>query len=208
MESVIRTLREDAESKGNHRAGPVEASRQLCDRVRTLRKRKGWTLEQLAAASGVSRSMLSQIERHRVNPTLVVAFQVAQAFGLSLAALLEDPNTRPTIEVIRADDRTYHYRVDKSCRVRTLSPLHLEKDIEFHEVVLRPGGVMSSAQHFEGTREFITVQGGSVRVTANNDSCDLQKGDSAAYPADVKHIIENVGTEDAVVYLVVAYMLR
>jgi len=177
----------------------------LCDRVRELRKKKGWTLEQLSAACGVSRSMLSQIERNQANPTLGVAYRIAQAFGMSLGSLVDAPNATPTIDVIRVDDRTYHYRSDQSCRIRTLSPLHLEKDVEFYEVLLRAGGSLKSAPHFGGTREFLTVQQGSVRLISGEDSAELHRGDSAHYPADVPHTIENIGKNDALLFLVDIY---
>ena len=182
-----------------------EVSGNLCRRVRELRKKRGWTLEELAAASGVSRSMLSEIERERANPTLAVAFRIARAFGTSLAELVEAPEATPKVEVIRADDRTFHYRSDASCRIRTLSPLHLEKSVEYYQIVLRPGGALRSAPHFEGARELLTVQQGAVRVTSAGESDNLARGDSAHYPADVPHAIENVGKEEAVIYLVVTY---
>jgi transcriptional regulator with XRE-family HTH domain len=177
----------------------------LCDRVRLLRKKRGWTLEQLSAACGVSRSMLSQIERNQANPTLGVAFRIAQAFGMSLGNLVDVPDATPAIDVIRADDRTYHYRQEKDCRIRTLSPLHLEKDVEFYELTLKPGGSLKSAPHFGGTREFVTVQQGSVRVRSNDDAAELNRGDSAHFPADVPHSIENTGKVDAVLFLVDIY---
>jgi transcriptional regulator with XRE-family HTH domain len=191
---------------GNHLVEIDEvASSRLCDRVRELRKKKGWTLEQLSAACGVSRSMLSQIERNQANPTLGVAYRIAQAFGMSLGSLVDVPNATATIDVIRAEDRTYHYRSDASSRIRTLSPLHLEKDVEFYELLLRPGGSLKSAPHFGGTREFLTVQQGTVKLVSGNDETVLHKGDSAHYPADVPHTIENVGKTDALMFLVDIY---
>src|SRR6186713_3329160 len=102
----------------------------VCDRVKAMRKDKGWTLEQLASLSGVSRSMLSQIERGAASPTLGVAFRIAQAFGMSLGDLVESPQPRQRIDLIRAADRGYLFRDDEQCRIRTLSPLHLEKEVE------------------------------------------------------------------------------
>jgi transcriptional regulator with XRE-family HTH domain len=195
----------DKSTNGRSQRDPELIAGHLCERVRQLRKKKGWTLEQLSAACGVSRSMLSQIERNQANPTLAVAYRISQAFAMSLGSLVDIPNATPTIDVIRADDRTYHYRSDKDCRIRTLSPLHLEKDVEFYELVLKPGGVLRSAPHFGGTREFLTVQHGSVRVRSNDDQCELQRGDSAHYPADVPHSIENTGRTDAVLFLVDIY---
>jgi len=177
----------------------------LCRRVRELRKKKGWTLEELSAACGVSRSMLSEIERGNANPTLAVACRIAQAFDLALGELVQSPAASARVEVIRADDRTYHYRSDRACRIRTLSPLHLEKSVEYYELVLRPGASLKSAPHFSGARELLTVQLGSVRVSSNSETADLNRGDSAHYPADVPHSIENTGREEAVCFLVVTY---
>jgi transcriptional regulator with XRE-family HTH domain len=183
-----------------------QAGRRLCDRVKELRRKRGWTLEQTSAACGVSRSMLSEIERGRANPTLAVAYRVAQAFGMTLGELVDAPSAASRIDVIRADDRAFHYRSDRNCRIRTLSPLHLEKSVEYYEITLRPGGVLRSQPHFEGARELLTVQQGAVRVVSGPDRDDLARGDSAHYPADVSHAIENIGAEEAIMYLVVTYL--
>ncbi len=182
-----------------------QISQQLCHRVKELRAAKGWSLEALSTACGVSRSMLSQVERNETNPTLAVAVRIAQAFGMSLGELIESPENTPSIHVIRADDRQYHYRSDETCRLRTLSPLHLEKDVEFYELELKPGGVLRSSAHFEGTREFVTVQQGKLRITSGDDVVEVSKGDSASFRADVAHCLENAGRADAIAFLVVIY---
>jgi len=186
--------------------GPADTiNRHLGRRVKQLRAGRGWSLEALASASGVSRSMLSQIEREQANPTLAVTLRIAQAFGMTLGELLQAPGASSSVSVIRAEDRAYHYRSDKNCRVRTLSPLNLEKDVELYEVQLQPGGALRSAPHFEGTREFLTVQKGRVRVESAGDSELLQPGDSASYRADVPHAIVNAGRSEAVIFLVDIY---
>jgi transcriptional regulator with XRE-family HTH domain len=179
--------------------------RHLGARVKHLRAQRSWSLEALAGASGVSRSMLSQIEREQANPTLAVTLRIARAFGMGLGELLETPGATSTVDVIRADDKAYHYRSDKDVRIRTLSPLNLEKDVEFYEVLLQPGGALRSSPHFEGTREYLTVQRGGVRVESGGDAEDLQPGDSASYRADVPHAIVNIGKGDAAIFLVDIY---
>jgi len=187
-------------------ADPAEAvHRHLGGRVKSLRAERRWSLETLAGASGVSRSMLSQIERKHANPTLAVTLRIARAFGLTLGELLEMPGASSTVTVIKAGDRAFHYRSDKDCGIRTLSPLNLEKDVEFYEVRLQSGGALRSAPHFEGTREFLTVQKGRVRVESAGDAEELAPGDSASYRADVRHAILNTGKGDAVVFLIVIY---
>ena len=185
---------------------PADAiSRHLGARVKHLRSARGWSLEALANASGVSRSMLSQIEREEANPTLAVTLRIARAFSLALGELLEMPGAASTVMVIRADDHTYHYRSDQHCRIRTLSPLNLEKDVEFYEIRLQAGGTLRSSPHFEGTREFLTVQKGRVRAESAADVEELNAGDAASYRADVPHAIINIGKGDAVVFLIVIY---
>ena len=185
---------------------PAESlHRDLGSRLKHLRAARGWSLEALAHASGVSRSMLSQIEREQANPTLAVTLRIARAFGLSLGELLEAPGAGSAITVIRADDHAFHYRSDKDCRIRTLSPLNLEKDVEFYEVRLQPGGALRSSPHFEGTREFLTVQKGRVRVESAADAEELGPGASASYRADVAPAIINAGRSEAVVFLIVIY---
>ena len=181
------------------------ATGELCRRVKQLRMERGWSLEALAQASGVSRSMLSQVERNRANPTLAVTLRIARAFGLEIGELVKVPGAASSVEVIRAVDRAYHYRSDEQVRIRTLSPLHMEKDVEFYEVRLGPGGALRSAPHFRGTREFLTVQKGSLRVESGDDVEELEPGDSATYRADLRHALVNNGRGEAVVILVDIY---
>lgn len=184
---------------------PEAITEHLGSRVKDLRAKRGWSLEALANASGVSRSMLSQIEREQANPTLAVTLRIAQAFGLGLGELLQMPGATSAVNVIRADDHSYQYRSDKDCRIRTLSPLNLEKDVEFYEVQLEPGGALRSAPHFEGTREFLTVQKGRIRVESGPDAEELNPGDSASYRADLPHALINLGKGQATLFLVDIY---
>lgn len=178
---------------------------ELGNRIRQMRGDRGWSLEVLANASGVSRSMLSEIERNQANPTLVVTMRIARAFGVTLGELVEAPAAGSSVQVIRRGDRTQVYRSDKDCQIRTLSPLQLEKDVEFYEVQLQPGGARRSAAHFEGTREFLVVEKGRVRLESGADAEELTSGDSATYRADVPHAILNIGKGEALIFLVDIY---
>ncbi len=174
-------------------------------RVKKLRGDRGWSLEELANASGVSKSMLSEIEREKANPTLSVTYRIARAFGLNLQELIETAESASTIQVIRSTERSQVYRSDKQCEIRTLSPLNLEKEIEFYQLTLKPKGELRSMPHYEGTREFLTVEQGEVRIESGKDGAALSKDDSATYRADLPHAIVNTGEGAAVVFLVVIY---
>ena len=174
-------------------------------RVKKLRADRGWSLDELAAASGVSRSMLSEIERERANPTLSVTYRIARAFGLTLQDLLESAAGASSIQLIRSNDRAQIFRADKLCQIRTLSPLNLEKDVEFYELRLPAGGALRSQAHVDGTREFLTVEEGTVSLESGTSTELLAKGDSATYRADVAHAIVNPGKRESIVFLVVIY---
>ncbi|MCA9085643.1 MAG: helix-turn-helix domain-containing protein [Planctomycetaceae bacterium] len=195
-----------ANSKSSIPEKPAEdVSRAVCQRIRQLRQESGWSLDVLSQASGVSRSMLSQIEREQANPTLAVTVKIAAAFGLTVAELVDQTGAVSSIHVVRSDDRSHMFREDDQCSVRTLSPLHLEKDVELYEVRLAAHGRLTSAPHFKGTREFLTVQKGAVTVQSGDDLSTLARGDSATYRADVPHEIVNTGRSEATVILVVIY---
>ena len=181
------------------------ASKMLCERVTELRQRNSFTLEQLATASGVSRSMLSQIERGQANPTLAVTFRIAQVFGMTIGELVDDPAASSNIEIVHGNDPNNLFRADEVCQIRTLSPLHMEKSVEFYELVIQPGAALDSAPHFDGTREMFTVTAGVAKLSAGQTDCELTIGDTANYRADLNHTISNDGTSELKGYLVVTY---
>ncbi len=194
------------QSKSTSQAPELDPTTQaLCEEVKKLRKKRGWSLGELSVVSGVSRSMLNQIEHAKVNPTLAVASRIAHAFGMTLGQMLDTNHTAGNIQVIRSDDKTYFYRSDRQCRIRTLSPLHLEKDVEFYELILHAKGSLRSHAHFPGTREFITIQAGNVRVESGKELVELGPGDSANYAADIQHNIINQDKSEARAFLVVIY---
>ena len=104
-------------------------------RVSVMRRSHKITLDQLAEQSGVSRSMLSQIERGKANPTLAVAARISDAFGLSLIHFIEEDFRQSVVEVVDANDESAIFSDKNGCRLRTLTPLHLEKDVEFYELI-------------------------------------------------------------------------
>ena len=68
---------------------------------------------------------------------------------------------------------------------------------------IAPGASLSSAPHFEGTKELLTITSGRAKVVSGDTSCELDSGDSAHYRGDLTHCIENCGDQELVCYLVV-----
>ena len=160
-------------------------------RLRKLRSARRLTLEQLSRMAGVSPAMLSQIEQQKVNPTVAVMLKIADALQLAVAELIADKH--------------YTFRSDPLCTIRTLSPLSLEKSIEFYRLTLAPRGELASEPHFPGTEEFLHVARGRLAVASGGQTMELGKGDSIHYRGDVPHALRNVGKGQTEVYLIVRY---
>lgn len=183
----------------------ADSSKRLCERVKSLRKNHKLTLDELSNITNVSRSMLSQIERGQANPTLAITCRIAEAFNVSIGDLVDEPWITSFIQVIDADDPALIYRQDDQCRIRTLSPLNIEKSIEFYEIRLAAGGILRSLPHFEGTKELFTVAKGQVLIMSDRDEKKLKTFDSAHYRADVAHSISNIGDSESIGYMIVTY---
>ncbi|WP_299875327.1 helix-turn-helix domain-containing protein [uncultured Cocleimonas sp.] len=177
----------------------------LSTRIKQQRKKQLWTLEHLANLSGVSRSMLSQIERGKANPTLAVTCKIAEAFNISIAELIEEPWTQPLIEVVKGDNKNSILRDDQSAFIQVLTPIHSADNIEFYLVKLPVKGELNSHPHMRGTREMITIQSGDITVISGSDSKHLTTGDSAYYQADQDHRIINNWDQEAVIYMITSF---
>ena len=119
----------------------------------------------MAKTSGVSKGMLSQIEQSKTNPTVVVLYKIALGLRVEPAELLPQSKVIPrTWRIIRAQDEQYTFVKNKECQIRTLSPLDLEKQIEFYEISFSPKGKLVSEPHYQGTEEILTVSEGNLRV--------------------------------------------
>ena len=178
---------------------------ELGPQIRGHRQARGWTLEELAAASGVSRSMLSQVERGEANPTFASLWSLTQALDLSIDDLLSQPSEGSVPPVVLVE-RSATPRLDDSASgavLWLLAPADRVGDVEWYELCLAPGARLTSRPHADGTNEHATVLDGAVVVTAGEQEVDVSVGDTARYPADVPHEIANPHKEPARVLLVV-----
>jgi transcriptional regulator with XRE-family HTH domain len=171
-------------------------------RVRQERLARGMTLQELAAASGVSRSMLSEVERDSRMPTVVVLDRIATGLGSSIARLLSDERpARTTITVLRHDEQAVA-RDAAGWERRVLSPVLPGVEFEFMRTTIGPGvdaGVF--LPHGPGSREYLAVETGVLRLTLDGEPLRLGAGDSVCYTGDREHAFANPGAEPCIYYL-------
>jgi len=165
---------------------------QLAAALRAARKARGLSLEAVAQLSGVSRSMVSQIERGESSPTVATLWNLTQALQVDFAGLLATGGA-DGIDVIRAEAAPVITACGGGVRIRILSPPESVGSHEVYELVFAPGGVLESAAHSPGCREHLTVIEGRLAVTSGTGQAALGPGDTARYGADRPHRIVTEG---------------
>jgi transcriptional regulator with XRE-family HTH domain len=169
-------------------------------RLRDERRRRGFTLDELAAASGVSRSMLSEVERATRVPTVLILDRIATGLGTSIARLLRDEVPLATI-VLRRDEQDVA-RDGSGWERRVLSPVLSGVEFEFMRTTIDPGVDAGEFQpHGRGSREYLAVETGTLRLALDDDEFDLGPGDSVFYAGDCYHGFANPGRAPCVYYL-------
>ena len=171
-------------------------------RLKEARQRQGLSLEAVAKLSGVSRSMVSQIERGESSPTVATLWNLTRALQVDFAGLLDGPKA-PHIQVITAEQAPRIAGHGQGCRITILSPPEAVGVLEVYDITLDPGGVLDSDPHTPGTREALTVLEGAVTLRAGHDETGLGTGDTAHYQADQPHRIA-AANGPARVFLIVA----
>ena len=182
-----------------------EITSHLAQNLKRLRQSRGLTMDALAKRSGVSKAMLSQIEARRTNPTVAVVWKIAAGLGIDLVDLIGGSKARASVEVLRRRDHPVMANLGRRCRIRVLSPLSLDKDLEFYELAFGAAGYLRSEPHFRGTQELLACTQGTLEVKSHGEAQTLESGDSALYRVDVKHEINNVGKGEAGAFLIVKY---
>jgi len=165
----------------------------LASRLKETRKNKGLSLEATAKLSGVSRSMLSQIERGESSPTVATLWNLTSALQVDFAGLLDDGRTDGTIkEIMRANRTPTIDSRGEGCRIRILSPPDQAGRLEVYEIQFAAGGALVSEPHRQGCVEHLTALEGALMVTAGDETGELGEGDTMRYSADCHHAIRSV----------------
>ncbi len=160
------------------------------ERVRSERKRRTWTLDQLAARSGVSRRMLITIEQGGTNPSIATLLRLSDALGVGLPALVA-PGPSNRVDVRRAADRSALWTSDNGGRAFLTAGTAPPDVVELWDWHLGPNDDYRSEAHNEGTWELLAVLKGTVRLTVEGQSWDLRVGDAVSFPGDVPHAYAN-----------------
>lgn len=190
IEDMVSTLEDDV-------------SLRLGRAVKQQREAAGLSLRMLAARSGVSSSMISDIERGAKSPTVITVVRLAEALGVSAAALVDGgTGLAPRIRILRRGEGAGG---EHPAHWQTLGPAAAGSRIDFLRFQIPPSTSLgAAAAHAPGTVEHMHVAAGTVRVTVDDETADLVAGDSCSCRTDAPHEVQNPDpSAEALIYLIV-----
>lgn len=172
--------------------------------LRALREQKKLSLEAVAKLSGVSKSMLGQIERGLVSPTVTTLWKIAGGLRVTFTELVERPTGRFEVTLRRetaplpADGGHY--------RNWPVLPFGSQRRFEMYYIEIDPGHALAASAHPAGTEEFITLFAGRLQVeVAGNTLTVEQPGDALRFLADTAHRYQSTGSEMCRLSMVLYY---
>ncbi|MFF2324533.1 MULTISPECIES: helix-turn-helix domain-containing protein [unclassified Streptomyces] len=171
----------------------------LAGNLNRRRLARGWSLRELSAATGVSKGLLSQIERAEANPTVEVLVRIADVLDTNCTDLLRQPLLRP--EIIRA--ASLDEPADETS-VNLLYSGHEPGRIEIYRTRLHPHAQSQVSSHGVDSVEYVLVMSGQVTLVVNDVPHLLGTGDTARFSGLSSHYYT---TEDspAVTHTIVGY---
>lgn len=169
--------------------------------LQAIRKERQMTLQDLADLTGVSKSMLGEIERGTSNPTITVLWKIITGLKISISHLIHEQD---------AD-----CRLVKENEWRTLSAAPADismifecdhtRNFEVYHMEFQPRASYASDRHDQGVVEYMMVYEGCFTITVNSRSFELVKGDSLLFDADAIHSYVNSGDSVAKAYSLIHY---
>ncbi|WP_435258925.1 helix-turn-helix domain-containing protein [Thioclava sp. FR2] len=193
--SLIRIARETGESA---HVEPVN----LAERVRALRKERGWTLEQAANQAGLARSTLSKIENGQMSPTYEALKKLAEGLSISVPQLFTPPSKAQVsgrMAVTKSGDGQSH--ATATYEHELLAGALTKKQMLPYRARIRA----RRFEEFDGWvrhdgEEFLFVLTGVIRLyTEFYEPVELRRGDSAYYDASMGHNVVSLSEEDATI---------
>ena len=171
--------------------------------LKKIRKSRAYSLDKLAELTGVSKTMLAQIERADSNPTITVLWKIASGLRVSVTDLIEED--RPAVTLVRSSDIGPISAADGAYLSYPLFPYTDTSRFEIYRVVMEPGCIYEAEPHHEGVEEYVTVTRGSLRMRIGGDWYTASTGDAIRFEADQTHAYHNESSELAELQSVILY---
>jgi transcriptional regulator with XRE-family HTH domain len=181
---------------------PAGLSGALARTVAALRAERGWSLDNLAGRSGVSKGVLVAVEQGRSNPNLATLARVADAFGVPVTRLLEGAD-ESVVRISGPDEAKVLWRSKAGGSGTIVAATPPPWAAELWRWVLEPGDAFGGDAHAAATRELAWVESGRLTLTVAGQRYELGPGECARFPGDLAHGYANEGTQQTTLTMVV-----
>lgn len=170
-------------------------SQNVSENLKRIRQSKGMSLEQVAEQTGVSKSMLAQIERGTANPSLGVLGKITSGLRIEFQTLINQPKQEYCLVI--PENLIPTKELEAQYKVWTCFPFEDSQSVEVYRIDIEPGGVYVSGSHGEKTREYISVIDGTLTIDCYNHLQHIKKGQVYKFETDQPHIYRNEGMKKA-----------
>jgi XRE family transcriptional regulator, regulator of sulfur utilization len=175
----------------------------VAQNLKRMREERKLSLDRLAELTGVSKSMLGQIERGESSPTVATLWKISNGLRVSFTTLLSAPQSDTA--VVHQSDIAPLLEDDGKYRLYPFFPIEEGRRFEVYSFEIDGGGILKAESHAAGTQEFLTVFDGEMCVLVGGEEYRLTAGDSIRYRADRAHSYLNEGEAMAKASLVIQY---
>ncbi|MEU3755585.1 XRE family transcriptional regulator [Streptomyces olivoreticuli] len=180
-----------------------QLTQSLARNLKRWRGERNFTLDALAARSGVSRGMIIQIEQARTNPSVGTTVKLADALGVSITTLL-DQERGARVRLVPGDEAVRMWSTDAGSHTTLLVGAQGRGPLELWDWRIAPGDGNDSDPHPPGTVELLTVTSGDLTLVVDGEEYAVPAGTSATFDGGVPHTYRNDGAEDVTMTMAVA----
>lgn len=177
----------------------------IADNLKRIREEKKLSLEKAAELTGVSKTMLGQIERGESSPTITTLWKIANGLKTSFSTLIDSP--QPDTVIIEKGSITPLIEDNGKFRLYPFFPYENGRRFEMYSVEIEKGGYLSADAHGSGTQEFITVFEGEMTLRIGNEEYTVANGSSIKFKADKPHSYHSSGDTTARLSMILYYPL-
>lgn len=171
--------------------------------LKRLRGKRKLSLDNVSKLTGVSKSMLGQIERNEVNPTVSTIWKIANGLKISCTQLMSMPEA--DFEIVDKSQVQPLIEDNGSVRIFPVFSFDSVRRFEMYSLEIDSKGYLSTEAHQQGTQEFITVFSGQLNISINDEEFVVRTGNSIRFKADCIHAYKNTCDEICSLSMVIYY---
>jgi XRE family transcriptional regulator, regulator of sulfur utilization len=177
-------------------------AKQVGATLRTIRKERGFNLEELAELTDVSKLTLGKIERGEANPSLTVIWKIANGLSIPISALLTE---KREVVISRKNEGNKILSANEALTLEPMFNASSYGSLEVHRAFLKPNSEYHAGAHQIGVIEYVTVMEGEVTIMVEEECYHLKQYDSIQFNGDLEHAYINPTSSQAVLHFVMTY---